>query len=225
MSKRSRLSLICGFVVLASQPLIAASSSLLIPKSKVTAEFVSPVFDEKAVGIATKWSEAMDKEKVFFTKYAEEFTARNQNASAALPWHEKMGISSSDYYFMIEKLRKPKLQKVFDAEIDVEKKGTKLFLTTSFSGLKNPPIVFDIATEQMTIGRVSYGKPTFNAGRNHLELIGRYVPGYEWKLSKDSSASGYIHIGRLQEDGKCLMNLSVMSGPPTPILGSFRYKC
>ena len=225
MSKQLSLSVICGFLVLTSLPLRAASSVALFPTSKTKAEFVSPVFDKKAMEIGAKWGATMEKEKAFFSEYATKHAEKNPGSGAALPWHEKMGISSQDYSYMVEKLRRPQLQKVFDAEIDVEKKGSKLIITTSYSGLKNSPIEFDTESEQMTVGRVSYGKPSFNAGRSQLELIGRYVPGYEWKLSKNASASGYIHIGRLPEEDKCLLNLSVLSGPPTPIMGSFRFKC
>ncbi len=225
MSKRLTVSAICGFLVLTSSPLLAASSVELFPSGKISAEFVSPVFDPKAVEIGTRWGAAMEKEKAFFSEYASKYAERNPSASAALPWHEKMGVSSQDYSYMVAKLRKPQLKKMLDAEIVVEKKGSKLEITTSYAGLKNPPIVLDTTTEQITVGRVSYGKPTFNSGRSQLELVGRYVPGYEWKHSKDSSTSGYIHIGRLPEEGKCLLNLSVVSGPSTPILGSFRFKC
>ncbi len=225
MSKRASLSVICGFFVLTSLPLRAASSALLFPTAKTSAEFVSPVFDAKAVEIGTRWSAAMDKEQVFFSEYAKKYAEKNPNTAAAFPWHEKMGVSSQDYSYLVEKLRRPQLQKMFDAEIDVEKKGSKLIITTSYSGLTNSPIIFDTASEQITVGRVSYGKPSFNGGRSQLELIGRYVPGYEWKLSKDVSSSGFIHIGRLPEEDKCLLNLSVLAGPSAPIMGSFRFKC
>lgn len=225
MSKRLKVSVICGFFVLTSSPLLAASAVDLFPSGKTSAEFVSPVFDPKAVEIGARWGAAMEKEKAFFSEYASKYAERTPSTSAALPWHEKMGVSSQDYSYMVEKFRKPELKKMLDAEIVVVKKGSKLEVMTSYAGLKNPPIIFDTTTEQITVGRVSYGKPTFNSGRSQLELIGRYVPGYEWKFSKDSSASGYIHIGRLPEEDKCLLNLSVISGPPTPILGSFRFKC
>jgi len=210
---------------LASLPLQAASSVSLFPRIKTKAEFVSPVFDQKAVDISKKWSAAMEREKSFFASYSEKYADRSQNPSAALPWHEKMDVSSQDYSYMVEKLKKPNLQKIFDAEIDVEKKGAKLIITTSYAGLKNPSIVFDTANEQISIGRVNYGKPTYNEGRSHLELIGRYVPGFEWRLTKDNATEGYIHIGRMPELGQCLLNLLVISGPPTPIMGSFLYKC
>lgn len=225
MSKNLSVSVISLFIILTSSPLRAASSVGLFPTSRTKAEFVSPVFDHKALEIGAKWGAAMEKEKVFFSEYASKHAERNPSSGAALPWHEKMGVTNQDYAYMVEKLRRPQLKKMFDAEIDVEKKGSKLVIITSYSGITNAPLVFDTETEQMTVGRISYGKPSMNAGRSQLELIGRYVPGYEWKLSKNSSASGYIHIGRLQEEDKCLLNLSVLSGPPAPIMGSFRYKC
>ena len=225
MSKQLSLSVTCGILVLMSLPLRAASSAALFPTGKTKAEFVSPIFDKKAMEIGSKWGAAMEKEKTFFSEYASKHAERNPGSTAALPWHEKMGISSQDYAYMVEKLRRPQLQKMFDADIDVLKKGSKLFITISYSGIKNAPLVFDTESEVMTVGRTSYGKPSFNAGRSQLELIGRYVPGFEWKLAKNTSGSGYIHIGRLPEEDKCLLNLSVLSGPSTPVMGSFRFKC
>jgi hypothetical protein len=190
----------------------ASGPAALLPASSGKVEFVQPKYDEKAVAISTRMATAVGAGKA-------------------------PAVSQAEQEYMQARLKSPSLVRVADSELSVELHGDLTHIRIAFPGVSAQPglpgaaspgtlLVFNPRTGEMTVGRTKLGKPHFNEGKTPLGLAGRYVPGFEWTIKKGTMPAAFVHVGQIpNEPGKCLLNLSVMTEPTSPAIGSYRYAC
>lgn len=202
----------------------AAEAGKLLPSASGVIELVSPKFDEKAIKINDKIVKAWAVHRKILDAHSE------QNAGGGLVWHEKMGVTRDELLYMLDKFRSPIFVKIHDAAVKVERKGDIIHLRVNPYGVHAANIAshlsYELKTGMMSLDKTRFLKPRFNDVTHPMEKVGRFVPGYEWALSRELSVTGFVHVGKIpNEPGKCLLNLSVIDNPGKPAFGSYRYNC
>lgn len=203
-------------VALLGQPVPAAFAAsgpaALLPASSGKAEFVQPKYDEKALAISTRMATAVGAGKT-------------------------PTVSQAEQEYMQAMLKSPALVRVADSAFSVERQGDLIRIRIAFPGTTIQPdlpgasgpgtlLIFDPRSGDLMVGRTKMGKPRYNEGKSPLGLAGRYVPGFEWSVKTGTMPAAFVHVGQIpNEPGKCLLNLSVMTDPAAPAIGSYRYSC
>lgn len=190
----------------------AAGPAALLPQASGELEFVQPKYDDKAVAIGNRMAAAVGQGK-------------------------QPGVTKAEQDYMQAKLKSPALVKVAVSSVTVRRQGDDLHIRIAAPGAPaaaglpgdaapGTGLVYNTVTGELRIGRTQFGKPRVNEGKTPLDLVGKYVPGFEWTLKNSKVPTAFVHVGRIpNQPGKCLLNLSVMTDPTSPAFGSYRYDC